>query len=69
MSTIDGIPFQVISEVRSFQKGFNLSRSMSETFSPYIDDVLSLPAKKQVKLQNYGLTSALLLVDFIPHPI
>ncbi|MCK4972002.1 MAG: hypothetical protein KAS52_01680, partial [Candidatus Heimdallarchaeota archaeon] len=69
MSTIDGIPFQVISEVRSFQKGFNLSRSMSETFSPYIDDVLSLPAKKQVKLQNYGLTNALLLVDFIPHPI
>ncbi|MHA1551250.1 MAG: DNA topoisomerase VI subunit B [Candidatus Heimdallarchaeaceae archaeon] len=69
MSTIDGIPFQVISEVRSFQKDFNLSRSMSETFSPYIDDVLNLPAKKQVKLQNYGLTSALLLVDFIPHPI
>jgi len=69
MNTIDGIPFQVISEVRTFQKGFNLSRSMSETFSPYIDDVLNLPAKKQAKFQNYGLTNALLLVDFIPHPI
>ncbi len=69
MNTIDGIPFQVISEVRSFQKEFSLSKSMSEAFSPYIDDVLNLPDKKQLKFQNYGLTNALLLVDFIPHPI
>ncbi|MBY9001759.1 MAG: hypothetical protein KGD64_12650, partial [Candidatus Heimdallarchaeota archaeon] len=69
MNTIDGIPFQIISEVRSYQKEFSLSRGMSEVFSPYIDDTLNLPAKKQAKFKNYGLTNVLLLVDFIPHPL
>ncbi len=69
VNTIIGIPKAVAKQIRIFQREFNLSTRMSETFSYYIDHALSFPNKAEEQFMKYGLSSALLLVDFIPHPV
>ena len=63
------IPREVIRAIREFQRSFNLSVRMSETFSPYIEQKLSLPKEIRGKFKTYGLTTALFLFDFMHHPL
>ena len=67
--SIIGIPQEVAKHIRTFQREFNLSSRMSETFSHYIDHALSFPNKAEKQFMKYGLSSAQLLIDFIPHPV
>ena len=69
LQLLESVPKDVIRSVREFQRNFNLSVRMSETFSPYIDQQLSLPKEIQGKFKNYGLTTALFLFDFMHHPL
>ncbi|MCG3217092.1 MAG: hypothetical protein KAS63_10225, partial [Candidatus Heimdallarchaeota archaeon] len=69
VNSIIGIPREVLKEIRLFQKSFNISRNMSETFSNYVDHSLAFPNNAERQFMKFGLSSAILLIDFIPHPL
>lgn len=69
LSELTGVSKETTSEIRNFKREFELSKKMSETFSQFIDHSLSFPNKAEKQFMKYGLSSALLIIDFIPHPV
>ncbi len=69
LTELTGVSKETTSEIRIFQREFDLSKKMSETFSQFIDHSLSFPNKAERQFMKYGLSSALLITDFIPHPV
>ena len=69
LTELTGVSKETTSEIRIFKREFDLSQKMSETFSQFIDHSLSFPNKAERQFMKYGLSSALLIIDFIPHPV
>ncbi|MHA1827991.1 MAG: hypothetical protein ACTSX6_05005, partial [Candidatus Heimdallarchaeaceae archaeon] len=66
---LENVSKEVKRELRKFQGRFHITTQMSETFTPYLDHDINLPSKIKEKFKSYGLSSAILLVDFLLHPI
>lgn len=60
---------EINKNIREFQSNFNLTKRMSETFSPHLNQTLNLSKKMSEQFRSYGLTTGLFLFDFVQHPL
>ena len=69
VQSMENVTTEITRNIRDFQRDFNLTKRMSETFSPHLNQTIKLPNKMSEKFGSYGLTTGLFLFDFVQHPL